>query len=75
MKILNAGDPKIGPWWAGQRVECKHCGREVELERDDVNLATWVQYGRDDAAVECGNCAVMVKFSNPNKYGEGIGKL
>jgi ribosomal protein S27E len=44
------------PWWVGKKVECKHCGRVVQLEIGDEHHKSCVSANNDFFEVQCAQC-------------------
>ena len=56
MKIINEGSVRIGKWWIGVTLECKRCGRKVELEQGDDASPYWLPVEPDRVMVVCECC-------------------
>jgi hypothetical protein len=57
MKVLVEGRKEVKPWWIGQRVRCRDCGRMVELEAGDQERIAWIQtQSSSEVKVYCETC-------------------
>jgi hypothetical protein len=69
MKILKEGDEKIGKWWVGKIIDCKKCGRKIELELKDCKISNWCQLISGNIQFYCDMCGNMIelKFESTNQ--------
>lgn len=66
MKIIKSGNTNCAIWWEGMNLSCPNCGRIVQLERNDDNLAEWTWCEANRVAVYCPNCReVTMKAIRP----------
>lgn len=62
MKVIDEGKGDWRPWWAGQRMTCRECGRVVELELKDGHRANWKPASDDRVTLSCERCGNMVRL-------------
>lgn len=62
MKVIEEGKAEWKLWWAGQRMECRECGRVVELENDDAQSVYWIPSPEDRVEILCQRCGSRVRM-------------
>jgi len=63
MKVIDEGSGGWKPWWLGQRMTCRECGRVVELERNDDALVNRMpEADKSRVTIACQRCGHMVRL-------------
>jgi hypothetical protein len=62
MKVIDEGKGDWRPWWLGQRMTCRECGRVVELELKDDQRRNWMPSSDDRVTIACERCGNMVRL-------------
>jgi RNase P subunit RPR2 len=64
MKVIEEGRQDWQPWWIGKRLECKECGRVVELEPNDDVQPNWIDKADyDRVVITCEKCGHVVSLT------------
>ncbi len=75
MKVLVEGRRDVQPWWIGQKMRCRDCGRTVELEAGDQERMAWIQtQSSSEVKVYCETCTSVMtlkRFLCPNNSSTG----
>ncbi len=73
MKVILEGRKETEPWWIGQRVRCRDCGRTVELEVDDDMRAAWIQTtSSSEVKIACETCKGVMTLRRMLCPGRGL---
>lgn len=61
VKVTKEGNPA---WWVGQKVTCRSCGSELELEADDQPTPMDTILGQLGLFVSCPTCNAAVAVTD-----------
>ena len=72
MKVIDEGKGDWRPWWLGQRMTCRECGRVVELELKDDQRSSWMPSSDDRVTIACERCANMMRLDRETLPNEKV---
>ena len=62
MKIVIEGDRSWRNWWVGQKLTCKTCGQQVQLDEWDRGGHEWIDEHPNVVSFRCTNCRDIMRL-------------